>query len=121
MRTVALIAHDGKKPAMIEFVREHAERLGRFELVCTGTTGKLIAEQVGLDVERVPSGPVGGDVEIAARVIRGAIAAVVFFVDPLDKHPHDPDIQTLLRSCNVRDVPIATNPATAHLIVSALN
>lgn len=119
MRTIALIAHDGKKPDMIAFARRHADRLASFDLVATGTTGGLIADNTGLTVERVRSGPIGGDVEIAARVIAREIAAVFFFVDPLDKHPHDPDIRTLLRACDVCDVPIATNPATARLLIGS--
>lgn len=119
MRTIALIAHDGKKPDMVAFAREHVARLGEFALVGTGTTGGMITDHTGLTVERVLSGPIGGDVEIAARVVHGEIAAVIFFVDPLDKHPHDPDIHTLLRACNVHNVPIATNPATAQLLINA--
>jgi methylglyoxal synthase len=74
---------------------------------------------VGLNVEVLQSGPVGGDVQIAARVVDGKIDGVIFMVDPLDKHPHDPDIQTLLRICNVHDVPLATNISTADMVISS--
>ncbi len=119
IQTIALIAHDGKKADMMAFAIQNKEVLGQFELIATGTTGKLLTDKVGLDVGRYLSGPLGGDVQIAALVVTGEIDAVLFFVDPLDKHPHDPDIQTLLRSCNVHNVPLATNAATAQYILSA--
>lgn len=117
-KIIALIAHDGKKADMVAFATFNRETLQEFDLIATGTTGKLLIEKVGLEVERVLSGPLGGDAQIAARVVQGEVDAVFFFVDPLDKHPHDPDIQTLLRACNVHNVPIATNLATADLIIS---
>jgi len=117
-KTIALIAHDGKKADMIAFATFNREKLIGFNLIATATTGRLLAEKVGLDVECLLSGPRGGDAQIAARVAQGNVDAVFFFVDPLDKHPHDPDIQTLLRACNVHNVPIATNVATADLIIS---
>lgn len=119
IRTIAIIAHDGKKADMLAFAIQNRDALRRFELVATGTTGKLIEDKVGLSVHRYFSGPLGGDVQIAARVVTGEIHAVFFFVDPLDKHPHDPDIQTLMRACNVHNVPLATNPATAQFILSS--
>jgi len=117
-RTIALIAHDGKKADLVAFAIQNRERLRRFLLVATGTTGKLLEEKAGLEVHRYLSGPLGGDAQIAARVVTGEIFAVFFFVDPLDKHPHDPDIQTLMRACNVHNVPLATNVATAALLIS---
>ena len=117
MKTIALIAHDGKKDEMIDFVREHRDVLSKFNLIATGTTGGLIHDEVGLDVTRMLSGPIGGDVQIAAEVASGEVAAVIFFIDSLARHPHDPDIQTLQRICVVHDVPLATNPATAKLIL----
>lgn len=119
IQTIALIAHDGKKADMMAFAIQNKETLRNFELIATGTTGKLLQDKVGLTVERYFSGPLGGDVQIAARVVMGEIDAVFFFVDPLDKHPHDPDIQTLLRACNVHNVPLATNSATAQFILSS--
>nr|HID12957.1 methylglyoxal synthase [Anaerolineae bacterium] len=117
-KTIALIAHDGKKADMVAFATFNRDKLKGFNLVATATTGRLLIEKVGLDVECLLSGPRGGDAQIAARVAQGEVDAVFFFVDPLDKHPHDPDIQTLLRACNVHNVPIATNVATADLIIS---
>lgn len=118
-RTLALISHDGKKADMVAFVMDHKERLKEFNLVGTNTTGQFIVEKTGLEVTRMLSGPYGGDAQIAAQVAEGKINAVFFFVDPLGKHPHDPDIQMLLRICNVHNIPLATNIATAKLLINA--
>jgi methylglyoxal synthase len=115
---LALIAHDGKKADLISFAHKHTELLRDFRLVATGTTGSMLEDQLDLDVRRYHSGPLGGDVQIAARIVEGDLFAVIFFVDPLDKHPHEPDIQTLLRACNVHNVPLATNEATARYILA---
>lgn len=117
-KTIALIAHDGKKADMVAFATFNRLKLAGFNLIATATTGRLLSEKVGLEIECMHSGPLGGDAQIAARVVQGEVDAVFFLVDPLDKHPHDPDIQTLLRACNVHNVPIATNVATADLIIS---
>ncbi len=118
-RTLALISHDGKKADMVAFVMDHKERLSEFDLVATNTTGKLITEKAGLPVKCMLSGPYGGDAQIAAMIAEGRVNAVFFFLDPLGKHPHDPDIQGLLRICNVHNVPLATNIATAVLLINA--
>ncbi|MBL8133846.1 MAG: methylglyoxal synthase [Anaerolineae bacterium] len=118
-KTVALIAHDNKKETMIAFVAAHRDVLAKYHLIATGTTGGLIQERCHLPVTRMLSGPIGGDAQIAAQVAEGKIAAVFFFIDPLGAHPHDPDINSLLRICNVHDVPLATNPATAAFIISS--
>jgi methylglyoxal synthase len=117
-KTLALIAHDGKKADMVAFAMAHKHVLERYELVATSTTGKLLQEKCGLNVIRMLSGPHGGDAQIAAQVAEGKIEAVFFFVDPLSSQPHDPDIQGLLRICNVHNVPLATNSATAAFIIS---
>jgi methylglyoxal synthase len=117
-KTLALIAHDGKKADMVAFALAHRDVLKRYELVATNTTGKMLIDKAGLPVLCMLSGPVGGDAQIATMVAEGKIEAVFFFVDPLGKHPHDPDIQSLLRICNVHDVPLATNAATASYIIS---
>ncbi|MBC7249674.1 MAG: methylglyoxal synthase [Anaerolineae bacterium] len=119
MKTVALIAHDGKKVDMVAWATFNRGKLEEYNLIATNTTGQLLEEKVGLKVERVLSGPKGGDAQIAARVAQGEVHGVIFLIDPLGKHPHDPDIQTLLRVCNVHNVPLATNIATADLIISA--
>jgi methylglyoxal synthase len=118
-RTIAIIAHDGRKADLVAFATYDREVLARFGLVATATTGRLLRETVGLEVETVLSGPLGGDAQIAAMVAEGRIAAVLFFVDPLSTNPHDPDIRTLLRVCNVHDVPIATNVASANLFLTS--
>ncbi len=117
-KTVALIAHDGKKDEMLTFATQNKDVLLRYNLIATSTTGTRLAESCGLEIHRMLSGPLGGDAQIAAQVAEGRIAAVFFFVDPLGKHPHDPDIQSLLRICNAHNVPLATNPATAAFIIS---
>ena len=117
-KTLAMIAHDGKKADMVAFATYNREKLKNYNLIATDSTGKLLQEKVGLEVERLQSGPYGGDAQIAARVVEGKVDGVFFLVDPMDKHPHDPDIQTLLRACNVHNIPIATNVATADLIIS---
>jgi methylglyoxal synthase len=119
-KTVALIAHDNKKDDMIAFAQDHQDVLERYALIATGTTGKLLNEATGLTVTRMLSGPIGGDAQIAAQVAEGKVAAVFFFIDPLGKHPHDPDINSLLRICNVHNVPLATNTATAGCLLSCL-
>lgn len=120
MATIALIAHDGKKADMVAFAMQHTETIRHFDIVATGTTGQLLVEKVGLKVERMLSGPIGGDAQIGAMVADHKITAVFFFLDPLGKHPHDPDIQMLMRLCNVHNVPLATNAATAACIIEAL-
>ena len=117
--TLALVAHDGKKASLISFAKQHADVLRRFRLVAMGTTGKMLQDQLGLEVTRYMSGPLEGDVQIASRIVEEEIYGVIFFVDPLDKHPHEPDIQTLLRTCNVHNVPLATNAATARFVVDS--
>lgn len=119
--SIALIAHDNKKDDMVAFAHQHQETLSRFHLIATGTTGERIQTGTGLAVERFNSGPVGGDTEIAARVVVGEVAAVVFLIDPLYSQPHEPDIRALLRVCEVHDVPLATNLATAHLVMQGLS
>ena len=116
---LAIIAHDGKKADLVAFATFNRDRLAEFQLVATSSTGKLLSDKFGLEVECLESGPVGGDVQIANRVVEGQIEAVVFMVDPLDKHPHEPDIQTLLRICNVCNVPLATNSATADALIAS--
>jgi len=119
MKTIALIAHDGKKAEMVGFVKDHIELLRKAKLVATGTTGTYI-QQTGLAVELKLSGPKGGDAQIAALAAEGKIAGIIFFRDPLGKHPHEPDIQMLMRICDLYNVPLATNPATGSLIVGGL-
>lgn len=117
MKALALIAHDRKKEEMVAFALKHREVLARFPLTATGTTGRLLRERTGLEVEALLSGPLGGDQQIGARVAEGKVQAVFFFQDPLTAQPHEPDVRALLRVCNVHNVPIATNPATAEALL----
>jgi methylglyoxal synthase len=117
---IALIAHDEKKDDLVIFVRKHLQELERCHLVATLTTGTLLREAVGVHVDTVVSGPQGGDLQIGARIVDGFVDAVIFFRDPLTAHPHDPDIQAVLKVCDVHDVPLATNPASADLLIRGL-
>jgi len=119
---IALVAHDGKKADMVAFVMKRLDFFNRedVKLVATGTTGASILHAGVEKVERVNSGPLGGDAEIGAMVARGEMTAVVFFRDPLDKHPHDVDVSMLMRLCDVHNVPLATNYKAAHMVISYL-
>lgn len=119
-QTVALIAHDGKKDDMVRLAIAQRALLEKFHLIATGTTGERVARMTNLVIERMLSGPMGGDAQIAARVAEGKVVAVIFLVDPLYAHPHEPDIQGLLRICNVYNIPLATNEASAVLILQGL-
>jgi methylglyoxal synthase len=120
MTRVALIAHDDEKPEMIDLVREYETGLGAFDLVGTGTTGKRIAAETDLAVERKESGPDGGDTQIGAEVVEGRIDGIVFLRDPQTAQPHEPDISALLRICDVHDVPMATTRASAEYLLDGL-
>jgi methylglyoxal synthase len=121
METLALIAHDNRKVDLVAWATYNRDTLARFRLVGTRQTARLALEKVGLPVEKLLSGPEGGDAQIAAMVATGNVTAVFFFVDPLSAQPHDPDIRALLRVCNVHNVPLATNLASADLIIPALS
>lgn len=117
---VALIAHDGRKDVMADFVRRHKKRLEDLPLVATATTGGIIEAETGLDVKRVLSGPRGGDLQIGAMIAEGKVRAVVFLRDPLTAHPHEPDINALMKVCDIHNVPLATNSATAEMLLDNL-
>ena len=119
-KTLALIAHDGKKAELIAFVKDNLSFFKSFHLVATSTTGRHL-QQTGLKVKRFLSGPLGGDAQIAAMVATGKCHAVIFMRDTLGMHPHEPDISTLLRICDVHDVPLATNPSTAKLVIKGIS
>src|SRR5438105_1636983 len=117
MHTLALIAHDAKKSSLVAFVRRHIEFFCAHQLVATGSTGALLQSELGLAVERVVHGPEGGDLIIGGRVAMDQIGAVIFFRDPLTAQPHEPDVTALLRVCDVHNVPLATNAASAEAII----
>jgi methylglyoxal synthase len=117
---VALIAHDHKKDDMVRLAREFREVLAGCTLMATGTTGGRLRSEVGLDVECLLSGPMGGDLQIGARLASGEVEAVVFLRDPMTPQPHEPDINALVRACDVHDVPCATNLSSGRLLLKAL-
>lgn len=119
-KAVALIAHDKKKTDLAFFARDHAEILSQFPLVATSTTGSVLQDKAKLKVERVRSGPEGGDLQIGAKIAQDEILAVIFFRDPLTAQPHEPDVSALMRICDVHSVPLATNLGTAEAIIDWL-
>lgn len=116
-KKIALIAHDTKKRELVEWVKENSEELKKHFLCGTGTTARLIAEEAELPVRAYNSGPLGGDQQVGAKIVEGAIDMVVFFWDPLEAQPHDPDVKALLRIAVVYDIPIANNRATADFML----
>jgi len=117
---IALIAHDNRKQEMMEFVAQNRSCFEGHQLFATGTTGRLIQEQTGLSVHCFLSGPLGGDQQIGSRVAIGEIDMVIFLRDPLTAMPHEPDVTALLRLCDVRDIPVATNLGSARMFANDL-
>ncbi|AFZ74085.1 methylglyoxal synthase [Natronobacterium gregoryi] len=120
MTRIALIAHDEKKPDLVEFARTHESQLRDYDLIATGTTGKRLLEETDLDVGRKESGPLGGDLMIGAEVAAGNLDGIVFLRDPLRAQPHEPDISALLRICDVHDTALATNLESATYLIEGL-
>ncbi len=118
---IALIAHDHKKDTMVALATEFQDFLRLCTLCATGTTGGRLVTELGLPVERLLSGPWGGDLQIGARLAQGEIDAVIFLRDPMTPQPHEPDINALVRACDVHDVPCATNLSTARLVLASLS
>lgn len=121
---IGLVAHDALKGEMLAWVRENADQLARHRLICTGTTGRLIGEMfeadfpaLSPDITAMKSGPLGGDMQIGAMIADGGVDILVFFVDPMSAQPHDADIRALLRVANLYNIGLATNRATADLII----
>ncbi|HEY8891861.1 MAG TPA: methylglyoxal synthase [Clostridium sp.] len=117
---IALVAHDKKKDDMIDFAKRYKDVLVKHDLYATGTTGKLLIEEVGLSVTRFLSGPLGGDQQIGAKLAQGEMDMIIFLRDPLTPQPHEPDISALLRLCDVHCVPLATNLGTAEVLMRSL-
>jgi methylglyoxal synthase len=117
---IALIAHDRKKDAMVALARDFAAPLAACALMATGTTGGRLQTELGLSVTRFLSGPLGGDLQIGAKLAQGEVDAVIFLRDPMTPQPHEPDINALVRACDVHDVPCATNVSSARLLLEAL-
>ena len=117
---IALIAHDKKKPEIIELAKKHREVLSQHELFATGTTGTMIMGETKLDIHRLKSGPLGGDQQIGAMLANGELDLIIFLRDPLTAQPHEPDVSALLRLCDVQRIPLATNVSSANIMLSAL-
>lgn len=118
-RRIALVAHDNKKADLIEWATFNRGTLSEHDLVATGTTGSLLRDRVGLNVKRLHSGPLGGDMQLGALICEGQIDLLVFFWDPLEPQPHDPDVRALLRIAVVYNTPTASNRSTADYLISS--
>ncbi|MDX1453135.1 MAG: methylglyoxal synthase [Oleiphilaceae bacterium] len=119
IQSIALIAHDNCKRSLVEWIKNHQSKLEHCRFVTTGTTGKLIETETGLAVERVHSGPLGGDQQIGARIAEGKIDLLIFFWDPLEPMSHDPDIKALLRIATLWNIPIACNQSSADFMIQS--
>ena len=117
---IALIAHDKKKDSMIDLALEFKDVLSEHELYATGTTGTLVMGETKLPITRMKSGPLGGDQQIGSMVAEGKLDLIIFLRDPLTAQPHEPDVSALLRLCDVQSIPLATNIASAKIILSTL-
>lgn len=117
-KAIALIAHDKKKLDLAIFAKDHSKVLSQFPLIATSTTGAVLEEKAKLKVDRLLSGPKGGDLQVGARIAEAGVLAVIFFRDPLTAQPHEPDVSALMRICDVHSVPLATNLGTAEAIIA---
>ncbi|MEO1050836.1 MAG: methylglyoxal synthase [Bacteroidota bacterium] len=118
-KKIALVAHDNKKAEMLDWVKINRNRLEQHKIFCTGTTGTLVEKELSNPVQKLMSGPLGGDQQIGAMIAEGKVDFIIFFWDPLEPLPHDPDIKALLRIAVVWNIPVACNQATADYIINS--
>lgn len=118
-KNIALIAHDGKKPVLIDWCEKNKDILKNHNLCGTGTTARMISDRTGLTVKGYNSGPLGGDQQIGAKIVEGRIDLIIFFSDPLTAQPHDPDVKALMRIAQVYDIPMAVNKASADFMIKS--
>ena len=119
-KKVGLVAHDNMKPLIVEWIKKHLDKFKKHDLIATGTTGKRIEDATGLKVKKLKSGPLGGDQQLGAMIAEQQLDMLIFFWDPMEPMPHDPDVKALLRLCSVYNIPVACNQATADFIVEGL-
>lgn len=118
-KKIALVAHDNKKRDLLEWAKYNRDILAEHEVYATGTTGKILEEELEFEISKLQSGPLGGDQQIGAKIVDGAIDFLIFFWDPLETQPHDPDVKALLRMAVVWNIPTACNRASADFMVSS--